>query len=477
MKKALSIIFTAIWLMALAAGGVYYLFLAPKEATYSKEENRNLAGMPVPSVKTVVSGEFGEGIEEYLLDNFPGRNFLNSNIKTAKGFLSIATYEDYLAIADGAKDPLDTEVDLGDIEDLLADNKEPTTEENTEPSTEDSTEETTDDAGMEQPEVETEPLENPPIEPKPEVDLADFPENYGIYMDKGDGLSAVYSYSKNNVAALTTVLNKYARLLPEDGKLMFTVAMQSIVNNKFVNASNKISYYGDWDDLVNAYGDDNVYAFDTAETLCGAIQAGEYVTFRTDGHWTPYGAYLMYEQMVARAGKEVADYYKDFEHDTWTPFRGTYYRDYQSAYENVLPDDLELLKPKFATEVRRITAKDQYVLLDFIDYNARDNDRYTMYLGGPAGPWTYVVSDNGETENCLVVTDSFGMCYLPFLTTNYKEVHYYDARYYDYNLVGYTVAEMIEKHNIQDIYVIVADFHSFNSSFLITNANKHLYNE
>jgi hypothetical protein len=136
---------------------------------------------------------------------------------------------------------------------------------------------------------------------------------------------------------------------------------------------------------------------------------------------------------------------------------------------------LDLVQPSFPTEVRRITAKDEYIILDYIDYNARDNDRYTMYLGGPAGPWTYVVSDNGQTENCLVITDSFGMCYMPFLTTNYNEVHYYDARYYSYDAVGYTVAEMIEKHNIQDIYVIVADFHAFNSSFIITNANKHLY--
>lgn len=477
MKKVIAIFFTAIWLMVLVAGGVYYFVLAPKEATYSEEENRNLAGMPVASVKTVISGEFGEGIEDYLLDNFPGRNFLNARIKTVKGLLSVATYEDYLAIAEGMDDPLDTEVDFGDIEDLLADNKESATEENTESPTKDSIEDATDNSDTEQPEPETEPEENPPIVSKPAVDLADFPDTYGVYMDMGDGLRTVYSYSKNNVAALTTVLNKYARLLPEDGKLMFTVAMQSIVNNRFVNASNKVSYYGDWDDMVNAYSANNVYAFDTAETLCEAIQKGEYVTFRTDGHWTPYGAYLMYQQMAARAGKEIADYDNDFEHDTWTPFRGTYYRDYQSAYENVLPDDLDLLKPKFDTEVRRITAKDQYILLDFIDYNARDNDRYTMYLGGPAGPWTYVVSDNKETENCLVITDSFGMCFMPFLTTNYKEVHYYDARYYDYNLVGYTVAEMIEKHNIQDIYVIVADFHAFNSSFLITNANKHLNNE
>ena len=470
MKKVIAIFFTVIWLAVLLGCGIYYFAFAPKESRYSEEENRNLAGLPKTDFNTVISGKFGEDIEAYFLDNFPGRNFINSKVKVVKSTISIATYEDYLAIAEGTKDPLDDEVDLGDINDLLEETTKPVTK--PEKPTEDNSSEP--DTDFSEPEV---PKENPPIEEKPPVNLEDFNENYHVYMNTGAGEYALLSFPRNNVAALTMVLNKYAALLPEDGKLMFTMTMQSVYTNRFVNAPNPVAFYGDWDDMVNAYGANNVYAFDTSETLGSAIQRGEYVTFRTDGHWTPHGAYLMYQQMAARAGKEIADYDNDFIHDTWEPFRGIYYRDNQSAYENVLPDTLDLLKPKFETEVRRITAKDQYILLDFIDYNARDNDRYTMYLGGPAGPWTYVVSDNDETENCLVVTDSFGMCFMPFLTTNYKEVHYYDARYYSYDAVGYTVAEMIEKHNIQDIYVIVSDFHAFNSSFIITNANKHLYNQ
>lgn len=468
MKKIIPIIFAAFWLILLVAGGVYYLFFAPRTATYSEEENRNLAGFPKADFAVIVSGDFGEDMEAYLLDNFPGRNHINSRVKTVKSVLSIATYEDYLKIATGTKDPLDTEVDLGDIEDLLQEN--PTTA----PVPEE--EKPTEDVTV-SPEVPTEPSENPPIEEKPPVDLADLKDTYGIYMDTGSGASPIFTFEKNNIAAATLVLNKYAQALPENGKLMVTIPIQSMYTSRFVNATNKIAFYSDWDDMINAYGADNVYAFDTAEILSEAIQNGEYVTFRTDIHWTPYGAYLVYANMAKRAGKEIPDYESDFVHDTWEPFRGTYYRDNPTAYENVAPDTLDLVQPSFPTEVRRITAKDEYIILDYIDYNARDNDRYTMYLGGPGGPWTYTVTDNGETENCLVITDSFGMCFLPFLTANYKEVHYYDARYYNYDSVGYTVAEMIEKHNIQDIYVVVADFHSFDSSFLITNANKHLYNE
>ena len=157
-----------------------------------------------------------------------------------------------------------------------------------------------------------------------------------------------------------------------------------------------------------------------------------------------------------------------------TPFRGTYYRDDPSAYTDVTPDDLDILKPNVSLEWRRITGKDEYKLIDFINMKAKSNDRYTVYLSGPAGPWTYAECDNGKEENCLVLMDSFGLGYLPFLTANYKQVHYYDPRYFDKNVVGYSVAEMIEKYNIQDIYVVVGDLHSFDSSFLLSYANEQL---
>ena len=82
--------------------------------------------------------------------------------------------------------------------------------------------------------------------------------------------------------------------------------------------------------------------------------------------------------------------------------------------------------------------------------------------------------ENDEPENCLLITDSFGLGFLPFLTANYGQVHYYDPRYYEQSDVGYTVAEMIEKYEIKDIYVVVGDLHSFNSGFLTSTANKQL---
>ena len=460
-----------LWLSVLICLGGYYLFFAPRDSAFSETENRTLAGFPAATGDSVFSGDFGEAIETYLLDRFPGRDRVIMAVNRLESLFSFASHEEYLLIAEDVEDPLDSEEYTVDLEELLA-----SLEQNTEPTTQPAETEATEVTEAPEPtELEiTEPVEDPPIVAKPMVNLEDYPEVLGMYMDRGTGESAQKTYSRSSVAAVTAVLNKYAELLPENGKLMFTVGPPSYVVQRFVNAEEKVSFHNTWDELITDLGRDNVYAFDSSEILSEAIKVGEYVSFRNDNHWTPYGAYLVYRQMAARAGKELVSYTEDFDITVEEPFRGTYYRDDPAAYMYVPADTLERLMPKIPVEYRQITGKDEYKVIDFLEMDAAQNDRYTVYLGGPGGPWRYVECDNEQTENCLVVTDSFGLTVIPFLTGNYKQIHYYDARYYNYDTVGYTVAEMIEKYNIHDIYVIVADFHSFDSGFLLNTANYHL---
>ncbi len=462
-KRILPKILIVFWMLLLLAFGTYYLLFAPRDSVYSDTENRELAGFPTVSFQSVFSGKFGEEFETYLLDRFPLRNGTVIAVNRLESFLSLASHNDYLLIADDADDPLENSDFSDDLSDLLnnfsqADSSEESSGTSSEPVSEDS----------------SEPQgENPPIVPKPPAKPEDFPAQLGVYMDTGYGAVNTNAYSRNNVAAVTAVLNKYADLLPKDGKLMFTVVPQSSLANRFVNSKTQNAFYADWDDVVNGLGRDNVYAFDTAEILSEHIKNGEYVYFRTDMHWNPYGSYLVYKEMAEMAGKTPC-LYTDFDLTVEEPFRGTYYRDNPSAYMGVQPDRLDLLMPKFDFEWRRITSGDEYKVIDFLDFDARANDRYTVYLGGPAGPWTYAKCNNGETEKCLVITDSFGLGFIPFLTANYGEVHYYDTRYFNSQLCGGSVAELMEKHGIQDVYVVVGDLHSFNSGFLLSNANTQL---
>ena len=459
----LQTILIALWVLLLLSMGIYYTFLAPRDSEFTEAENRTLAAFPEITAESVFSGRFGEEFEAYLLDRFPLRNEVISLVNRFESAVSLASHEEYLLIAEDVEDPLDTAEYEDSLEALLADMTAAT-----EPAP------ATEPPAVETVPEETLPVENPPIEKKPPMTLEDFPAITGMYLETEKGTLEMKSYSTKNVAAVTAVLNKYAALLPENGKLMFTMGPPSYVVNTFVNAKERHSFYNTWDEVVNGLSADNVYAFDSSEILSHAIKQDGYVSFRTDNHWTPYGASLVYTEMAKRAGKTPSRYPDDFDITVEEPFRGTYYRDNPSAYYYVEPDRLELLMPKIGVEYRQITKNDEYKVIDFLDMNAKSNDRYAVYLGGPGGPWRYVQCDNTEKENCLVITDSFGLTVIPYLTYNYNQVHYYDARYFDYYAVGSNVAELIEQYNIHDIYVIVADFHTFTSGFLMSTANTHL---
>ncbi|MBQ4607865.1 MAG: hypothetical protein IJB15_14235, partial [Clostridia bacterium] len=448
-NKLLQRILIVLWVLLLLSMGVYYLLFAPRGSDFTESENRTLAAFPEVTVDSVFSGRFGEEFETYLLDRFPIRNEVISLVNRFQSAVSLADHNEYLLIAEDVEDPLDT-ADYEDSLEVLLQDMTAATEPATEPAP---------SQPQEAEPEKTQPVENPPIEKKPPMTLEDFPTISGMYLDIGKGELEMKSYHIKNVAAVTAVLNKYAALLPENGKLLFTMGPPSYVVNTFVNGTEQVSFYNTWDEIVNGLGADNVYAFDSSEILSHAIKRGEYVSFRTDNHWTPYGAGLVYTEMAKRAGKTPSRYPDDFDITVEELFRGTYYRDDPGAYYHVEPDRLELLMPKIGVEYRQITKNDEYSVIDFLDYNAKSNDRYAVYLGGPGGPWRYVQCDNEETENCLVITDSFGLTVIPYLTYNYNQVHYYDARYYDYYAVGSNVAEMIEKYHIHDIYVIVADFH------------------
>lgn len=458
-KNIVALIFSMVWMIAIASLGIYYIGFAPKDRVKSEDENRYLVEFPRLTTENFMAGTYGDEVENFFLDKFPKRSKVISLVSSIKDKMSISTYDEYMAIAENHGDELDTE-DIGDsIDELINEmlhGQDSNTEEDTEASTEDS--ELVD-------------------EERPEPDVDAFPEDLGLFAQmNGDTTKLFYAY-RDNVLALTAVLNKYAATLPKGGRVMFSVIPQARRANQYVRSQGKGDYYCDFDEVINAFGSKNVYAFDGAEVLKEAIQSDAYIYFRTDMHWTPYGAYLMYAQMVGRAGKTPADYDKDYDRQFEEPFLGTYYRDNPSEELKSMADSLELLTPKFNFTWNRLVSKDEFKEIAYLDMDARANDRFCVYLGGPAGPWTYAECDNGQTDNALVICDSFGLDFIPHVLNNYKQVHYYDPRFYDYDSVGYTVAEMIEKYEIKDIYVVIGDLHSFESELIISDANTQLHGD
>ena len=434
-----------------ALTGLWYMLFAPKDETFHEGENRNLAAAPELSFSAFWDGTLSNDLESWLLDRFFARDLAMDVSMGIKDMGSIAGFEDALVIM-GREDDALTSSDLDEelleemVNDLLnnqqnSDSPEGTTPEGT-PS--DSTD---------------------PSAPSKPPAVEDYPELLAIKSSSGGKETVLKRHRRTYALALTSVLNRVAALLPEGGNLMFTMVPQSNVANTFLATEDREYFTSEAEAMVDAFSSDNVHAFSTAQILSDSLVRGDYVYFRSDMHWTPEGVYLVYSEMVKAAGLTPTAW-EDFHIETEENFLGTYYRDNPSNYMKNNPDTLALVSPDYPVEFRRITGKDTYKVIPLLDMNAKQSDRYSIYLGGSAGPWSYVVSDNGKTENCLVITDSFGLPFVPMVATNYGQVHYLDTRYYKKSTVGYTVAEMMELYDITDVYVIVGDLHSYGSSFI-----------
>ncbi len=474
MKKNTKLLLCLVTVGLLALTGLYYILLAPREPAYDPGENRELAGAPQWSFRAFMDGSFSQDLEDWLLDRFFGRDASMDISMGIKDSLSIASYEDALAIM-GREDDVLTESGPSqeELEDMMHDllnRPQDTTAPETDPPVPTET----------APPETTAPLETlPPTEPvptyphKPTPNLEDWPTRPSIKCSISGKVTKHRTYDLTNVLAVTSVLARVADLLPPEGQLIYTMVPQASIGNSYFGARGMEYFTSECEPIVQAFSPDNVTAVSSADILDEYMKNKKYVYFLSDMHWTPQGTYAVYREMVAAAGQEPTGW-EDFLLEKEYPFLGTYYRDNPADYMKNSPDTLTLVTPNFPLEMRRITGKDTYKVIPLLNKNANSSDRYTVYLGGPAGPWTYIQSENGKQENCLVITDSFGLAFVPMVATNYAQTHYYDPRYYDYEKVGYTVAEMIEKYNITDVYVVVGDLHSYNSSFLTTQLSDQL---
>ncbi|MCQ2511971.1 MAG: DHHW family protein [Lachnospiraceae bacterium] len=446
-KKPLYIILSAIWIALMVFLGVNFLF-AGKGGEIIESENRTLALAPDFRPQNVFNGNISDDTESFLADHIFGRSMAIGFYNRLKDRASFATYEDSLAIQSGAKDALAGEKvsdeELAKMAEELRRQRE-----------------------AEIKAAETTAIPN--VKPKSTKDIDSFDDWLGISINGED----YYYFSKDGILATASVLNRVANCLPKDGHVVFTMVPQSVAGNRYVAEPGKGGFVSTSEELVDAATNTKVRAVNSAEILGKGIEHGEYVYFRSDMHWTPYGTWLVYSEMLKMAGQKPAAW-EDFNIQVEEPFLGTYYRDGPTLYMEQNPDRLDLVTPKFNVSWRRIDGVDSYHEIPLLDFDAMYNDRYTVYLGGPAGPWTYAACDNGIDRRALVICDSFGLGFVPQVLANYGQVHYLDCRYYDYWTVGYTVKEMIEHYNISDVYVVIGDLHAYDNEYILYQLSSQL---
>ena len=190
-------------------------------------------------------------------------------------------------------------------------------------------------------------------------------------------------------------------------------------------ASAAFAYPDEYNAALRAYISDSltdVNYVDMTDMLRQKYDAGEYVYYKTDHHWTSLGAYYAYA--------EVMRSYSDTPYalDAFTrtqvsdSFLGTTYA--KGGFKDASPDTVEFFglaaQPADSFSVERPGDK-KLPSLDSLYWNdaLSAKNKYTAFLGGTS-PYIRVTADSDKSrEKLLVLGDSYALSLIPFLALHY----------------------------------------------------------
>lgn len=179
----------------------------------------------------------------------------------------------------------------------------------------------------------------------------------------------------------------------------------------------------------------------------------EYVYFRTDHHWTATGAYYAYEQFCKAKGitpTPIASY----KADEYDGFLGTFYRDSnQNATMGENPDRVVAYHP-LSTEATLDYGDSETANLTRgkIIYDESDAPASLKYGAFITGDNAYSVINNPDvtdSSSCIVVKESFGNAFVPFLTDHYQTIYVLDYRYWKGS-----ISQFAQDKGVQDVLFV-----------------------
>ena len=165
---------------------------------------------------------------------------------------------------------------------------------------------------------------------------------------------------------------------------------------------------------------------DVGEALAAEKDAGLY--YRTDHHWTGYGAYTAYAALQGARG-ETARPYEDYLPQTVTEdFFGTLYSRFGlftgTGGDAIVTPDPAALGEMTVTDSRG-NGRDSVYAPEKLE----EKDKYLYFLGGNDS--VVEIETRRQTgRRLLLVKDSYANAFLPYLLPDYDAVTVVDMRYY-----------------------------------------------
>ncbi len=307
-----------------------------------------------------------------------------------------------------------------------------------------------------------------PTTAPPEVGAYTVTPNYIVVT--GDAAMEMYSVSKQKLNDYAATVNTLASACPE-------------VKVYCLLAPTRIEFYGPEEYRTGshsqkrgidiAYGAlaDNVVKVNAYDSL--SRHTDEYLYFRTDHHWTARGAYRAYEAFCASAGftcKPLSDHATD----RLDGFVGSMYRYTKSESLKNNPDFVEVFYPtvEASGQFYSTPAMDDGKNLRIISTNITDSSsKYMAFIQGDK-PLIKMTTNVGNGQKILLIKESYGNAFAPFLLENYSEVYVLDPR--QEGVQGMNLPQFLRDNGIQNVIFLNYMMAPSNSKYM-TPLNAMIY--
>ena len=427
-----------VFLVVIAIMGLAAVFL-PKP-TVSEYEKRELEKFPNFSIESLFSGEYTEKLDLFFADTFPAREKfveLAAGVEEARG-VRIDDVKIHEAVT-----PTPSVQPEPPKEEIVLEKPTETTQQPEKPS-----EETPVVAPGEEEKEKAKEEETPSVAETDEVE-GEQRGSVFIYKDMALPMFGGNKYACDRYAA---ALAKYQDALGDSVQIYNLVIPSSIefylpkkYKDKGITADEKENI-----DYIYAQMNPGIKTVDAYSSMMEAKENGEYIYFRTDHHWTVRGAYAAYEAFCKEAGFEPIPL-ESMEKHVIENFVGTLYGQTQDTVLRDNPDYVEYFVPPMETETYRYIKNQPYTPYAstiFADYATGGGNTYSVFLHGDL-PLTHIKTKANTGRKIVVVKESFGNAFSPFMVSHYDEVFIVDQRYFQLGLIDF-----IQQNGVTDLLFI-----------------------
>lgn len=261
-----------------------------------------------------------------------------------------------------------------------------------------------------------------------------------IYLGKDDFM--LTRYQKIDTSKLINLLNDFQTKNRESNiNLMIVPSSISIYDDKLPSYAITDSEIDVINEIYNKVSIPSINVYNTLLKLKETDQ----VFYKTDHHWTTIGAYYAYLEFCKKNNITPKNI-NYFDIVKVNDFYGTLYS--KTNNYKVSSDTISLFKTKTNFLVQYLDNKKESNTL-YDDTYLNSKDKYSIFLSNNHSLLTITNLDIVNNDEILVIKDSYGNSFIPFLAEHYKKVHVVDLRY---NLNSMT--DYLKKNNINNVLIL-----------------------